>query len=83
MLGVKREKDALGLSLMMQHVKQIHEKEFIFLTLTTPNVSKNELENEIKHYNQSFRKLIKRKKSEQCYQRLCKKVRNYIQQRTR
>lgn len=58
----KARKDALGLSLMMQYVKQAHEKEFIFLTLTTPNVPKNELENEIKHYNQSFRKLIKRKK---------------------
>ncbi|WP_204184104.1 protein rep [Mammaliicoccus sp. C-M14] len=57
----KARKDALGLSLMMQHVQKEHKKEFIFLTLTTPNVSKNELENEIKHYNQSFRKLIKRK----------------------
>ncbi|MDT0972751.1 protein rep, partial [Staphylococcus pseudintermedius] len=39
-----------------------HEKEFIFLTLTTPNVSKNKLENEIKHYNQSFRRLSNRTK---------------------
>ncbi|PXA61431.1 protein rep, partial [Staphylococcus pseudintermedius] len=30
--------------------------------LTTPNVMSDELENEIKHYNNSFRKLIKRKK---------------------
>ncbi|MEB7067773.1 protein rep, partial [Mammaliicoccus sciuri] len=44
----KARKDALGLSLMMQHVQKEHKKEFIFLTLTTPNVSKNELENEIK-----------------------------------
>ena len=48
--------------LTLQQNQQKHEKEFIFLTLTTPNVLKNELENEIKHYNQSFRKLIKRKK---------------------
>lgn len=58
----KARKDALGLSLMMQYIKQQENKEFIFLTLTTPNVKANELESEIKHYNNSFRKLIKRKK---------------------
>lgn len=58
----KARKDALGLSLMMQYIKQQENKEFIFLTLTTPNVKSDELENEIKHYNNSFRKLIKRKK---------------------
>ena len=58
----KARKDALGLSLMMQYIKQQEKKEFIFLTLTTPNVMSEELENEIKHYNNSFRKLIKRKK---------------------
>ena len=58
----KARKDALGLSLMMQYIKQQENKEFIFLTLTTPNVMSDELENEIKHYNNSFRKLIKRKK---------------------
>src|SRR5699024_11753786 len=47
---------------MMQYVQKEHEKEFIFLTLTTPNVSKNKLENEIKHYNQSFRRLSNRTK---------------------
>ncbi|HEE1503633.1 TPA: protein rep [Staphylococcus aureus] len=34
----KARKDALGLSLMMQHIKQAEDKQFIFLTLTTPNV---------------------------------------------
>ncbi|MED1133853.1 protein rep, partial [Bacillus atrophaeus] len=58
----KARKDALGLSLMMQHVQKEHKKEFIFLTLTTPNVSKNGLEDEIKHYNQSFRRLSNRTK---------------------
>lgn len=58
----KARKDALGLSLMMQYIKQEKDKEFIFLTLTTPNVMSDELENEIKRYNNSFRKLIKRKK---------------------
>ena len=58
----KARKDALGLSLMMQYIKQQEKKEFIFLTLTTPNVMSDELENEIKRYNNSFRKIIKRKK---------------------
>ncbi len=58
----KARKDALGLSLMMQYIKQQEKKEFIFLTFTTPNVMSDELENEIKRYNNSFRKLIKRKK---------------------
>lgn len=58
----KARKDALGLSLMMQYIKQQEKKEFIFLTLTTPNVMSDELENEIKRYNNSFRKLIKKKK---------------------
>ncbi|HDK3863256.1 TPA: protein rep [Staphylococcus aureus] len=57
----KARKDALGLSLMMQYVKQEEQKEFIFLTLTTPNVTSEHLEDEIKHYNESFRRLSNRK----------------------
>ncbi|EOD8703158.1 protein rep [Staphylococcus aureus] len=57
----KARKDALGLSLMMQYIKQIEDKEFIFLTLTTPNVTSDNLESEIKHYNESFRRLSNRK----------------------
>src|SRR5699024_749997 len=40
----------------------LHDALPIFLTLTTPNVSKNKLENAIKHYNQSFRRLSNRTK---------------------
>lgn len=58
----KARKDALGLSLMMQYIKQQEKKEFIFLTLTTPNVQNEQLEDEIKHYNKSFKKLVERKK---------------------
>jgi plasmid rolling circle replication initiator protein Rep len=57
----KARKDALGLSLMMQYIKQKEDKQFIFLTLTTPNVTSENLESEIKHYNQSFRRLSNRK----------------------
>ena len=58
----KARKDALGLFLMMQYIKQQEKKEFIFLTLTTPNVQNEQLEDEIKHYNKSFKKMVERKK---------------------
>jgi len=58
----KARKDALGLSLMMQYIKQQERKEFIFLTFTTPNVQNEQLEDEIKHYNKSFKKMVERKK---------------------
>lgn len=58
----KARKDALGLSLMMQYIKQQENKEFIFLTLTTPNVQNEQLKDEIKHYNKSFKKMVERKK---------------------
>lgn len=46
---------------MMAYLKQEEKKEFIFLTLTAPNVSAEELNDEIKHYNQSFQRLMQRK----------------------
>lgn len=57
----KARKDALALSVMMAYLKQEEKKEFIFLTLTAPNVPADELEDEIKHYNHSFKKLMERK----------------------
>jgi len=57
----KSKKDALALSVMMAYLKQEEHKDFIFLTLTAPNVPADELNNEIKHYNQSFQRLMQRK----------------------
>ena len=57
----KARKDALALSVMMAYLKQEEKKEFIFLTLTAPNVPAEELNDEIKHYNHSFKKLMERK----------------------
>src|SRR5699024_9244734 len=39
----KSRKDALALSVMMAYLKQEEKKEFIFLTLTAPNVPADEL----------------------------------------
>lgn len=57
----KSRKDALALSVMMAYLKQEEKKEFIFLTLTAPNVPADELDEEIKIYNHSFKKLMERK----------------------
>lgn len=57
----KSRKDALALSVMMAYLKQEEKKEFIFLTLTAPNVPADELNDEIQHYNQSFQRLMQRK----------------------
>lgn len=46
---------------MMAYLKQEENKEFIFVTLTAPNVLADELEDEIKDYNHSFKKLMEQK----------------------
>lgn len=53
-------KDSLKISILMEHLKKEGNKEFIFLTLTAPNVKEDKLEEEIRKYNKSFDKLMKR-----------------------
>ena len=54
-------KDSLEISILMEHLRVEENKDFIFLTLTTPNVSAEKLEEEIKKYNKAFKKLMERK----------------------
>lgn len=54
-------KDSLKISILMEHLRKEENKEFIFLTLTAPNVIGDKLDDEIKHYNKSFERLMKRK----------------------
>jgi plasmid rolling circle replication initiator protein Rep len=54
-------KDSLKISILMEHLRKEENKEFIFLTLTAPNVKEDKVEEEIKHYNKSFKKLMGRK----------------------
>ncbi|MPQ44714.1 protein rep [Clostridium tarantellae] len=54
-------KESLEISILMEHLRKEENKEFIFLTLTTPNVSGDELESSIKEYNKSFERLMKLK----------------------
>lgn len=55
------KKDALKISVMMKYLKTEYQKEFVFLTLTAPNVHANQLSDEITRYNNAFKKLTKRK----------------------
>src|SRR5699024_11841903 len=50
------------------------KKEFIFLTLTAPNVPADELNDEIKHYNQSFQRLMQRKEVKQIVKGYARKL---------
>src|SRR5699024_172034 len=55
-------------------LKQEEKKEFIFLTLTAPNVPADELNDEIKHYNQSFQRLMQRKEVKQIVKGYARKL---------
>lgn len=54
-------KDSLEISILMEHLRKEENKEFIFLTLTTPNVKGADLDSSIKSYNKAFKKLMERK----------------------
>lgn len=70
----KSRKNALKISILMQHLKETEDKEFLFLTLTAPNVTGEELEDEIKHYNQSFQRLMQRKAVKQAVKGYVRKL---------
>ncbi|MCU9810117.1 protein rep [Paraclostridium sp. AKS46] len=55
------KKDALKISIIMEFIKKELDLDFIFLTLTAPNVKAENLNEEIKKYNKSFKKLAERK----------------------
>jgi len=55
------KKDALKISICMKHIELEHDKTFIFLTLTAPNVSAENLVDEINRYNYAFKKLMLKK----------------------
>lgn len=56
----KARKDSTKLSVVMSYMQQRYQYEFIFLTLTTPNVLGDMLESEIKKFNNSFNKMMKK-----------------------
>ena len=58
----KAKKDAIMISVVMQAMRAEKDQEFIFLTLTAPNVEASELKNEIDRFNKAFKKLFDRRK---------------------
>ena len=57
----KAKKDAIMLAVLMQAIREQEEQEFIFLTLTAPNIKGEHLKSEIDCFNHAFNKLFKRK----------------------
>ncbi len=55
------KKDAIKISILMEAVKEIEGKEFLFLTLTAPSVSGEELREEIDRFNQAVNRLFQRR----------------------
>lgn len=58
------KKDAIKLSVMLDGVKEVEGKEFLFLTLTAPNCTGEELAFEIDRFNKAVSKLFRRRNVE-------------------
>lgn len=58
----KARKDGYLLQTLMGYINKVHEKEFIFLTLTAPNVLSHKLEEEINDFNESWKRMTKLKR---------------------
>ena len=54
------KKDAIKLSVMLDAVKEVEGKEFLFLTLTAPNCTGEELREELDRFNKAVSKLFRR-----------------------
>jgi len=59
----KTLKEALQVSVMMEYIKKEHDKEFIFITLTAPNVEAAQLRDEITRYNKAWHYLTTKPRS--------------------
>lgn len=55
------KKDAIKLSIILEAIRDIENKEFLFLTLTAPNCTGEELRSEIDRFNKANEKLFKRR----------------------
>lgn len=55
------KKDAIKLSILLEAIKQQESLEYIFLTLTSPNVTGEDLKEEIDKFNHAISKLFRRR----------------------
>ena len=58
------KKDAIKISVMMEAIKTLEDKEFLFLTLTAPSISGEGLRDEIDRFNKAVNLLFKRRNVE-------------------
>src|SRR5699024_2849851 len=72
----KRKNNIKGTPVKIAFAKSVHGKNQVtsFLTLTAPNVPADELNDEIKHYKQSFQRLIQRKEVKQIVKGYARKL---------
>ena len=58
----KARKDGYLLQTLMGYINKVHKKEFIFLTLTAPNVLSDKLGEEINDFNKAWKRLFQNKR---------------------
>lgn len=58
----KARKDGYLIQTLMGYVNKVHHKEFIFLTLTAPNVVAERLSEEIDNFNKAWKRLFQNKR---------------------
>jgi len=68
------QKDAMKISILMDYIEIEHDKTFIFLTLTAPNVMGEDLKSEITWYNKAFKKLVERDEVKKVNQGYIRKI---------
>lgn len=57
----KSRKDAIKISIMLKAIEVEEKKDFLFLTLTAPNCTAEELPEEIDRFNKAYHKMFKRR----------------------
>lgn len=59
---IKSTKNALAIEAMYNYLKDTTKLNYLFITLTAPNIKSNELNKELLSYSKSFERMIKTKK---------------------
>lgn len=71
---LQARKDALKISVLMKYIQDKEGKEFLFLTLTAPNVRGDRLGETITKYNKAFKKLTERQEVERVVEGYIRKL---------
>lgn len=66
--SLRAKKNAVIVLELMEYIREINKLEFVFFTLTAPNIVGEKLEEEIKEFNNCFKELIRSKE----FRKVCK-----------